>query len=332
MGGQRNFAPVAVGFESIGAKFSRGPKSRREVNCEYVGEISGSIGFAVTQYPVNPGQVALFPWLSTIASRFERYRFHKLKFLYRTEKSTATDGTVMFAVDYDASDAPPTSKTQLLQNEDKERKAPWQEFDMECTSQNLMHTDGLFIRPGMKPGGTDIKTYDVGNLLVATQGMSGTSAVGELWVDYDVELLTPVLESSTAPVALDVSQFSSASPQAFTSTVPTVVLLGTADVNGLGVVNNLGTMTLPAGNYLLIGSAEVAGTDVNNMTLRFLKNGAAIAPSQLTSVNSGAADTSSSLTVHCYVSSSGSDTIALQVTANVTGSPTVDGTVDILAI
>jgi hypothetical protein len=43
---------------------------------------------------------------------------------------------------------------------------------------------------------TDIKTYDVANFFIATNGQAAPSDIGELYVEYDVELLTPQLNNS----------------------------------------------------------------------------------------------------------------------------------------
>lgn len=190
--------PVAYGRDSLqgGTLRHKGPKIHRVNHVEFVSDISGSIGFVVQSLPINPGQPLLFPWLSQIAARYEKYRFRSLKFLFQTEKSSATDGTVVIAVDYDAEDELPTTKTQLLNNEDKERGAPWQKFAMSCSQHNLRNTLAKFVRPGAVPSGVDVKTYDIGNLLIGTNGMADNSSVGELYVEYDVDLETPILEST----------------------------------------------------------------------------------------------------------------------------------------
>jgi len=331
---RREFAPVAVGFDSISSGLdNRGARSRRESNTEYVGEISGSDAFAATSYPINPGQSSLFPWLSQIAARFEKYRFHKLRFLYRTEKSSATNGTVMFAVDYDAADPLPANKAQLLQNEDKERKAPWQEFDLHCRGRNLIDTDGLFVRPGSKPGGTDIKTYDMGQLIVATQGMADTSAVGELWVDYDVSLMTPVLESSTAPVSTNVSLFQSNGAENVVSGVTYTMLLAVEPVNGLPAVNTAGTIVPPAGNYNVDCWVKVvAVTDISTISLDVQKNGATLEPASPSGFYGATGDLGEVLTTSNYVSCNGTDALTMKVTAGGTGGLTAYGSFRLTAV
>jgi len=48
-----------------------------------------------------------------------------------------------------------------------------------------------YVRSGSLASNLDIKTYDTGNLFVGAQGCADTTDIGELYVDYEVELITP---------------------------------------------------------------------------------------------------------------------------------------------
>lgn len=52
-------------------------------------------------------------------------------------------------------------------------------------------TQELYIRTAAAPSGTDPKTYDCGQLIIGVNGSSVTTAIGEAWWEYDVELHTP---------------------------------------------------------------------------------------------------------------------------------------------
>jgi hypothetical protein len=84
---------------------------------EYIAEVNGSVGFATTQYNVNIGQSATFPWGYKIAALYEKYDFDYIEFYYKREVSefaaNGQTGKVMLSFDYDASDSPPTSKQQV---------------------------------------------------------------------------------------------------------------------------------------------------------------------------------------------------------------------------
>jgi hypothetical protein len=158
---------------------------------EYVQDIAGSVGYAVSLLSINPGLASLFPWLSSIANNFESYCFNKLGMEYRTESSSSTAGKVILTVDFDASDPVPSSKQQQLQERAKADDACWQNFSLELDSADLKKLPQRYIRSVAAPANTDIKMYDVGNLLIGTQGEANANVVGELYVHYDVDLITP---------------------------------------------------------------------------------------------------------------------------------------------
>lgn len=266
----RQFAPVAVGMDSIqGGLYQQGAKSQRVRHTEFVDDIDGTAGFSTVAYAINPGQADLFPWLSKIASRYEKFVMHDLSFVYVTEKSSATNGTVILAVDYDASDDAPSSKAQLLQNEDKERVAPWQKMTLRCSKHNLKDTLARFIRPGALPGGADIKTYDLGTLYVGTSGMADTSPVGELYVQYDIELQTPVLEESGAAFNNNIYTLATVNKQSTTNNTSFQVRYdwqGSNPDSDYYSVSPAGDITLPGGIYHITGWVEVNSNTPNSLT------------------------------------------------------------------
>jgi hypothetical protein len=154
--------------------------------------------FSVQSIPINPGQAGTFPWLSKVAQNFESYRFKKLKIVYETEAPSSLGGTLVLALDYDASDPVPATKQQMLAYRGSVRSAPWTECCHSSIGEDLHKQKSYFVRPGSQPVNTDVKMYDVANLFVATQGVTTGSAVcGELYVEYDVELMTPIYENNT---------------------------------------------------------------------------------------------------------------------------------------
>lgn len=159
---------------------------------EYITDIRspGSNIFTPSSFSINPGQGLVFPWLSKIAANYESYIFRSLKFVYQPIAATTTSGTVVIAVDYDARDDPPQNKQQALTYRSAVRGPVWHSFAFTCLPADLHKLKSHFTRTGAQPPATDIKTYDIGNLYVAAIGLS-SAIVGELHVEYDVELLTP---------------------------------------------------------------------------------------------------------------------------------------------
>lgn len=170
---------------------------------EFLADIASSVEFAWDDFHINPGLHKTFPWLSAIANRFESYVFHDLRFVYEPAVSTSAGGSVMMAIDYDASDPGPETKPTLMAYKDAVRSAPWAQCVFHADRSDLHKAKTSYVRGGSVASG-DIKTYDVGNLFIATQGQDATwnNTVGELYVEYDVELLTPQMNDYSSSLDL----------------------------------------------------------------------------------------------------------------------------------
>jgi hypothetical protein len=202
-------------------------QNRRVINFkEYVQDIAGSVAFSATGFPVQPGMSTLFAWLSAQATNYQEYRFRKLRFIYETEKSSSTSGKVMLAFQPDAGDSNPASKQEMLENQFKAANAVW----APCTL-NVPPGEALgarrYIRSGSLASNLDIKTYDIGRLVVAAQGCADTTAIGELYVEYEIELFTPVVSAAAQALATSIVITGG-------GTVSDTALFGTAATYGSG--------------------------------------------------------------------------------------------------
>lgn len=167
----------------------------REYLKDIVAQAASPSLFTSEGFPVNPGMSGTFPWLSQIAPRFEKYRFNSLKFQFETEAPTSLGGSLILTLDYDASDQAPQSKVQAMAYKNAVRSAPWEECTHTSAKEDLSQQKQYFVRSGANPASTDVKLYDVGNLFVCSQNVvTGGATLGELYVDYDIELLTPQLQ------------------------------------------------------------------------------------------------------------------------------------------
>jgi len=291
---------------------------------EYIGEITGTVAFQNTQFQVNPGQVGTFPWLSTIAARFEKYRFQYLEFYYKREVSefatAGQTGKVIMSFDTDALDAPPASKQQMEDTVPHVDAMPCENMRLVIAPQYLHgQTDAYYVRPGGLPAGGDIKTYDVGNLNVGTIATTA-AVVGELHVRYRVELMIPVLENQLVQAPRSAAYFQSAAGEASGGTgVATTLLLATATQNGLGIVNTAGSMVPPVGSYLVTAVNTALNTvpgDLTASVLNFKKNGAVV---NLVPMEQSVAATDLETSLTCVVTASGTDAFLLQATNAFTG-------------
>jgi len=248
-----------TGRLGMGGMSNRATNRRAQIieEDEYIGEVNGSVGFVTTQYSCNPGQAAVFPWGNRIASLYERYDFESLEFYYKREVSefaaNGVTGKVMLSFDYDASDGPPTTKQVV------EDSVPHAD-GMPCTSiirlpidcRVARAADGKFVRPGAQPANTDLKTYDIGNLFVSTQGCASTAVVGELHVRYRVRLFEPVLDAST--LAGGAVHFSSIAATTADNFAASALQAGyTPALGGITAATNI--ITFPSGipgNYVAV--------------------------------------------------------------------------------
>lgn len=181
---------------------------------EYIGDVNGSVAFTASSYAVNPGMSQTFPWLSRIAKQYESYRFHSLCFEFDGGRAATTDGKIALVVDYDAADAIPATKLDMLNYEGASSEKIWQDSKFVCRPTDLHKAASNYVRSAPLAANLDIKTYDVGNFIVATSGQATTAFVGELFVVYDVEFMTPQLS------AADVVSFRGSSSSALAAATP----------------------------------------------------------------------------------------------------------------
>lgn len=172
---------------------------------EYIQDVSGTVLFTALPFPVNPGRDICFPWLADLASRYERYQFSKLRFLYEPRCPTTMAGTVVLAFDYDALDAAPTTKQDVYSYHHCAQSAAWDDCALISDTAILRNRGILFNRLGAIPAGSDLKTYDLANVYMCTSGFAAPAVVGELFVEYTVTLSEPQTVSNVQSAVLSAS-------------------------------------------------------------------------------------------------------------------------------
>jgi len=288
--GQSVSAPVAMGTR-ISTQQDRMTK-RKDVTVHtgselVLGSIAGSTGFGVANaLSINPGNVTLFPRLSTLSSLFAQYRFTKLVFRYVPVVSTATAGDVMMIVDPDASNTPPTTENQAVDHQGARAGSVWEPLAYNVDVSTLNATQPFrYVRTASMPG--DIKTFDVGNLYICTNNESGTSAIGKLFVDYTVELRAPLLinnqglKSSTSAIWINTNT------QSFTTGVTASAAFNsnpTGNAIGVTLAANTTDFTLPTGFWRIQGRATVKDTSAETFLAGI---GIAVGGSPITTGSSG---------------------------------------------
>lgn len=182
-------------------KFVENSRAIRVCHKEYLGDISSSINFSSTQYPINPGMVNTFPWLSTLAANFEQYQIQGMIFYFRSMSAEALNstntalGTIIMSTQYDALDTAFGSKYEMENWEYSSSAKPSSDqlHPIECDPRQTT-IEHLYVRSGSVPSGADQRLYDLGTFTIASVGSQAAAVVGELWVSYCVDLYKPLFE------------------------------------------------------------------------------------------------------------------------------------------
>lgn len=181
--------------------FSESKHSVRIRHREYLGDITGSVGFSSRSYTINPGLETSFPWLSNVGYGFQQSRIHGLLYEFVSTSADALNsvntalGTIIMATQYNATLPNFLNKAEMEQYEFSCSSKPSKSLihPVECNPAEtpLSH---LYVRSGAVPAGSDARMYDLGTFQLATVGMQAAATIGELWVTYDVEFFKPRIQ------------------------------------------------------------------------------------------------------------------------------------------
>lgn len=153
-------------------------------------EIAGATSFTQQGFiEINPGLAATFPWLAAIAQNYSEYKFNKLVFRYVTRSPTTLAGSVMLLPLYDPLAVAPVSEQAASSVRGTLEGPVWEELAISVDQLVANAYKRYFIRNG--PVAADQKTYDPCALVVYTNDCVGTTPVGKLWVEYDVDFFEP---------------------------------------------------------------------------------------------------------------------------------------------
>jgi len=197
---------------------------------ETLGVINCKDIYEVTEYVINPGVSASFPWLSTQSGSWEYYRFTNLQVNYKPLVATTKDGIVMMAFEYSAG-SPPPQDIKVIMAYQKAVNTPVYRpvsapLDIKSAFPFSKQGGCKYVRHNTEPD--DRKFYDAAVLMVATQGglASPGTDVGVLSISYTIEFRTPQVEKPLAVTANLLSQNK--------QNQQTVLSSGTSAVEGIG--------------------------------------------------------------------------------------------------
>jgi hypothetical protein len=123
--------------------------------------------------------------MAGIANSFECYKILSMSFEFVSIAATSERGRIALAFEYDALDANPTNKVDLFQIAGASEANVWS-----STSLQVKPSSKLFTRVGTVAS-SDLKTYDHGKVIAGVSNTATAAVVGELFVTYVIELITP---------------------------------------------------------------------------------------------------------------------------------------------
>lgn len=182
---------------------------------EYLGDLlsgtipvgSTSTSFSLQEYSVNPGNSLLFPFLGTIAHKFQEYEIRgmlvELKTLSSDYASNLSLGSMFAAADYNSLGIAPISKILLENMEYASSCKPSTSLIMpiECEPRNNSNQH-LYVSDDLDYEGGDKRLFDLANVYIGSQGIpTASTPIAEIWITYEIALFKPIV--------LDISLISS---------------------------------------------------------------------------------------------------------------------------
>jgi hypothetical protein len=278
--------------QQIGA-FSMGSGTKRQMKqqvtqpirkSEKIMEIiAGGEDFAVDSHVFQPGLASSFPWLAPIASKFEKYEVRSAKYRYYPSvtgyNALGSKGRLVLSYNYDALAADP-SVIDEAENTQPRAILMGAEPGEVHLDPALATQGGRYVRTGAIRVGADPKNYYAGTLFICTKGFESTGKIGDLFIEYELDLINPVSEGQAdGPSSGGTSFQTLLTTPILTGANPTELAVAAADASG-GVfswnnitvtVNSAGNaFALPAGRFIanFQWSSSITGAGYTDVTLQ----------------------------------------------------------------
>jgi hypothetical protein len=195
----RTTAPVAV---SRPIRKNSKPKMRLSGDAMVIrhSEMIGSIlsgaptsnvtAFRAISFRANPGISTVFPWLSSVAVNYEKYRFKYLRFVIVPLVATTYSGRIGVGFDYDSTDAICGNRQEFYALTTHAENMPWEASMIEIKCDKAYKFTGTHTA-------ADNKLIDQGQVIVMSDTISNGGTISapialyDLIVDYEVELIEP---------------------------------------------------------------------------------------------------------------------------------------------
>lgn len=240
-------------------RFGNATNVVRVAHTEMLAEVPSDEYFVVNYYTVNAAQLATFPWLSSIARRFERYRFVGLKFHFEPTCPTTTAGYFAMYLDYNATDSGPDTYQAFMANNGAITGPLYHSHQISVNPSLVRERGFLFTRDDFTSSTGGLLNYDLATLYYVCVS-SDTLGKGALYVTYEVELMQPQLRTHLDTAYLD-HQYEEEKGGASTSK-DIFSNLSLENLTGTGLFNEL----IGSYHYLKNASERARSYIVNIMT------------------------------------------------------------------
>lgn len=177
---------------------------------EYLGDISTpGAAFNIQAFPINPGMVQTFPWFSSLAQNYSAYKPRGIVFEYKAMSADALNstntalGSVLLATQYNVLQPAFLNQSQMLNYDKSTATVPSRSclHPVECDPNSLPFRE-YTVRHGAIPTGQDARIFDMATFYIATYGQQAASVIGQLWVTFEFEMLTPTMEGGAGETIL----------------------------------------------------------------------------------------------------------------------------------
>jgi hypothetical protein len=131
-----------------------------------------------------------------MAANWSRYKFHSVKFKFISETATNKGGSVNMTFNTDPADPAPTSKQIMTQNASSMQCKTWETATLEAprSAYARQPTGGLYVhKAGQQDDDAMRRQSDFAYFFISAScpDVLDDAAVGDLWVEYDVEFSVP---------------------------------------------------------------------------------------------------------------------------------------------
>lgn len=172
----------------------------REYICDIISSSTAG-AFKLQSFQLQPGSNLVFPWLSSVALSYQKYKLHGAIVEFKSGSGDAITGTntalgeVIISTNYNCADSNFVNRMQMENTQycSSSKPSVSHVHIIECDPA-LQAQENLYINPNVvPPAGLSINDINFANVQVATVGCQGVSVnLGSLYITYDIELIQPL--------------------------------------------------------------------------------------------------------------------------------------------